>query len=250
MEDVAVVDAPVGGLSQVERVVDTFVAPSKTFADIKRSAAWWMPFLLVCILSTCYSFVLVHKVGYPALVDGIVHQTPALEERLANATPEDAAKIRGTMEMQFKFSYAAPVFLLIVALIVAGVLLLTANFGFGGTATYGQMLAVWFYGTLPMAFITLLTIIVLYAGMGAESFNIKNPVGTNLGYFLQGGSSPHWLVTFATSIDVFTIWAAFLLGIGVSIVAGIKRSSGMIVVFGWLILVVLCKTAFSALTGS
>ena len=29
--------APAPGLSQVERVVDTFVAPSKTFADILRS---------------------------------------------------------------------------------------------------------------------------------------------------------------------------------------------------------------------
>ena len=29
------------GLSEVERVVDTFVAPSKTFADIGRSSKWW-----------------------------------------------------------------------------------------------------------------------------------------------------------------------------------------------------------------
>ena len=36
----------VTGLSQVERVVDTFVAPSKTFADILRSTSWWLPFLI------------------------------------------------------------------------------------------------------------------------------------------------------------------------------------------------------------
>jgi hypothetical protein len=32
------------GLSQVERVVDTFVASSKTFTDILRSTSWWLPF--------------------------------------------------------------------------------------------------------------------------------------------------------------------------------------------------------------
>ena len=39
--------AEVTGLSQVERVVDTFVAPSKTFTDILRSTSWWLPFLLL-----------------------------------------------------------------------------------------------------------------------------------------------------------------------------------------------------------
>ncbi len=33
-------------LSQVERVIDTFVAPSKTFHDILRDASWWLPWLL------------------------------------------------------------------------------------------------------------------------------------------------------------------------------------------------------------
>ena len=48
MSDVAAVEGqPSGpGLSQVERVVDTFVAPSKTFTDILRDQAggcriWW-----------------------------------------------------------------------------------------------------------------------------------------------------------------------------------------------------------------
>ena len=34
---------PAAGLSQVERVVDTFIAPSKTITDILRSTSWWLP---------------------------------------------------------------------------------------------------------------------------------------------------------------------------------------------------------------
>ena len=33
-------------LSQAERVVDTFIAPSKTFTDILRSSSWWLPWLI------------------------------------------------------------------------------------------------------------------------------------------------------------------------------------------------------------
>ena len=43
-----------GGLSQVERVVDTFVAPSKTFTDILRSTTWWLPFLLSVLVTLAW----------------------------------------------------------------------------------------------------------------------------------------------------------------------------------------------------
>ena len=45
--------APLGPppLSQAERVVDTFVAPRKTFTDIRRSASWWLPFVLMVLSS-------------------------------------------------------------------------------------------------------------------------------------------------------------------------------------------------------
>ena len=40
------------GLSQMERVVNTFVAPTATFKDILRSTSWWLPFVLMAVSST------------------------------------------------------------------------------------------------------------------------------------------------------------------------------------------------------
>jgi hypothetical protein len=236
-------------LSQAARVVDTFVAPTKTFMDIRRSGSWWLPFVLICIISGAFSFTVMRKVGMATLVDSTIHNSSSLADRVASASPEDAAKIRSSIQMQFKFMYAAPVFILIVGLIVAALFLATANFGFGGSATYGQMLAVWFYGTLPILFISVLTIITIYAGMQSDFFNIKNTVGTNIGYYLQGGSTPHWLVTLLSSFDVFAIWSAVLLTMGISIVAKIKRGSAAVIVFGWWALYVLSQTALTAVTG-
>jgi len=236
-------------LSQVARVVDAYVAPTKTFNDIRRDASWWLPFVLICIVSFIFAYTCLHKVGLPTLVDSVIHSNASLADRIANATPDQAAKIRSSIEMQFKFMYVAPIIILIAALIISGIFLGTANFAFGGRARYGQMLAVWFYGTLPLLFISILTIITLFAGMQSDNFNIKNTVGTNIGYFLQGGDSPHWLVTLLSSFDVFAIWSAILLTLGVSIVAGIKRSAAAIVVFGWWAIYALCQTAISAVTG-
>ena len=236
-------------LSQGQRLVDTFIAPSKTFNDIRRNASWWLPVVIVCILAFIFAFTVLHKVGLASLVDGVVHGSASLEDRIANAPPADAAAIRHSIEMQFRFMYVAPVFIVVVGLIVSAVFMATVNFGFGGRLTYGQMLAIWFYGTLPLIFISLLTIVTLYAGLQSDSFNIKNTVGTNVGYFLQGGGSPKWLITLLSSFDVFAIWSAILLTMGISIVSGIKRSSAAMVVFGWWALYVLGQTALAAVMG-
>ena len=43
-------------LSQVERVVDTFIAPRKTFTDIRRSTSWWVPWVLISIVGLALVF--------------------------------------------------------------------------------------------------------------------------------------------------------------------------------------------------
>jgi len=249
-DSVALEGQPAGpGLSQVERVVDTFVAPTKTFTDILRDASWWLPYLLSAVLGLAFAYVILNKVGLPTLVDGVIHHSKTLEDTLANATPGDAARIRGRIESQFKFSYAFPVLGLLFGVICGGVLLATANFVFGGRAKYKQMLAVWFYGTLPLFVFNLLVIISVYAGLSGDSFDIQNAIGTNIGYYLSGTELPHWLVTLLSAIDVFAIWSGLLMTLGVSIVAGIKRSSAAVVVFGWWFLYVLLKVAGSAISG-
>jgi hypothetical protein len=251
MNDIAAVEGRSAGtgLGQVERVVDTFVAPTKTFTDILRDASWWLPYLLSSVLGLLFAYVILNKVGLPTLVDGVVHHSKTLEDSLANATPADAAKIRSRIETQFKFSYAFPVLGLVFGFICSGVLLATANFVFGGHAKYKQMLAVWFYGTLPLFVFNLLVVVSVYAGLSGDSFDIQNAIGTNIGYYLSGSELPHWLLALLSAIDVFAIWSAVLLTIGVSVVAGIKRSSAAIVVFGWWFVYVLLKVAGAAISG-
>jgi hypothetical protein len=57
------------------------------------------------------------------------------------------------------------------------------------------------------------------------------------------------LYTLATWVDAITIWRLVLLGMGIAIVAGTKRSSGYIAVFGWWVLCMLVAVGFAAITG-
>ena len=125
----------------------------------------------------------------------------------------------------------------------------TINFVFGGKSKYGSIFAVSYYAWLPMNVKALLGTIVIYAGMAPESFNIKNFAPTNLGAFLDPVETNKALYTLATALDAVTIWTLVLMSIGVAIVAGTKRSSGYITVFGWWALFVLIGVGWAAVMG-
>ncbi|HEY6377304.1 MAG TPA: YIP1 family protein, partial [Edaphobacter sp.] len=137
MSDGAVVSGQ--GLSEVERVVDTFIAPSKTFTDILRSASWWLPFLLMVLVTLGTTVVVDKQVGFDRVAENQIHQNPKQEERLANLTPEQrASQMAISAKITRYFTYGA--FLLILAFVAIAALLYWAsfNFGLGAQTTYGQ----------------------------------------------------------------------------------------------------------------
>jgi hypothetical protein len=242
---------PVPGLSQVQRVSNIFTAPSKTFADIKRgNKSWWMPFIIFTVIGYVLFAAVVTKIGMQQVVDNQIHLNPKQEEKLAQATPEQrevSAKI--SLYITEGIFLANP--LLLLAILALGSLGLwgTINFAFGGKATYGSIFTVWMYAGLPGILKVLLGIIVIFAGTAPESFNIKNYAPTNLGAFLNPLDTNAALYSLASSIDITTIWTLILLGIGTATVAGVKRTSGYIAVFGWWAIFVIIGVGIAAVTG-
>ena len=57
------------GLTQMQRVINTLAAPSKTFADIKLGhKSWWLPFLIT-VLCGAFLYTAITMPGY--LEDGL-----------------------------------------------------------------------------------------------------------------------------------------------------------------------------------
>jgi hypothetical protein len=239
------------GLSQWQRVADAFGAPSKTFEDIKRgNRSWWLPFVILAVGGYMLFMAVDYKIGLQQVVDNQVRLNPKAQERMAQATPEQR-------EVGNKISLAitkgifigGPVLGLIIVSLVSLALLGTINFVFGGKARFGSIFAVYYYAWLPSLVKVLLGIVVIFAGMAPESFNIKNFAPTNLGAFLDPVDTNKALYALATSLDAVTIWTLVLLSIGVATVAGVKRSSGYIAVFGWWAIVVLVGVVSAAVMG-
>lgn len=235
------------GLSQVERVVDTFVAPTKTFTDIRRNASWWLPFLLGILVSLAFAASIDRKIGFEQVAQTNINRSAQTQQRMS-ALPDAtrAQSIHMAAAFTRVFSYLYPVIGLIFALICAGILMLTFNFGLGAKASYKEYLAVWFYAGLPLLIKFLLAAIAVFAGVSAEQFDINNPVGTNVGWYLTS-DFPLWVRTLFSSADIFTIWVVLLLILGCSTIARVKRSSAAIVIIGWWVLIILGGTIVAAI---
>jgi hypothetical protein len=241
----------VPGLTQWQRVANTFTAPSKTFDDIKRgNKSWWLPFLISVLASYVLFAAITFQVGWGQVAENSIHLNPKTEEKLAQLTPDQhAAAMKYTQYSIVGSVAASPILILATVALGSLILLGTINFGFGGKAKFGSIFAVWIFAGLPGIIKALLGSLVLYTGAAPESFNMGNFAPTSVGAYLNPLETNKALYTLATSLDVTSIWSMAILAIGVATVAGVKRSAGYITVFGWWALVVLVSVGVAAISG-
>jgi hypothetical protein len=250
MSDVVAVDGQSTGpgLSQVERVVDTFIAPSKTFKDILRSTSWWLPFLLLVLVTLGSTVTIEKQVGWGRVAENQIHQSPKQEEAMANLTPEQrASRMQITANVWRYLSYGSFGFILVFVAIFSLIYWASFNFGLGAKTTFGQMFAVSMYASLPRLLIGLLSILTLLFGNSSDSFDAKNPVGTNLAYFMPD-SGPA-LKAALSFFDVIGLWQLVLLVIGTAIVAKVSTGKAAAVVVGWWLLGLLASVGIAAATS-
>jgi hypothetical protein len=222
-------------LSEGARIVDTFIAPSKTFTDLRRSASWWAPFLLLVIVSTLFAYAVGAKVGYGKAGENVLQTRAKQWDRIQNMKPEDRDKTMQLVEKQTMIgTYAFPAIDLVLLLIVAGLLLATFTFGANAKVPYKVALAIVVYASLPAAVRYLLATLTLFAGISPDAFNVQNPVATNLGVLFSPSDNP-LLYTMGSMIDIFALWTLVLTAIGFTCVSRVKRGTALAIVFGWYI---------------
>jgi len=243
-DDVMVAPGGEAGLSQIERVVDTFVAPSKTFTDILRSTSWWLPFLLMLVVTLGSAYAIDKKVTFSAVSEAEMAKSSFGADRINSLPPDQRAAIMQRQAVITKYTtYGSFVFILIFVALEALVLWASFNFGLGAKTTFGQVFAVVMYSSLPRLFVGLLSIILLFANVGTENFDLRNPVGTNIGYFM---TSPA-LRAAGGFFDIFGLWCLFLLILGMSIVAKKTMAQAAAIILGWWVLIMLLTVGAAAM---
>lgn len=235
-------------LTEIERVVDTFAAPGKTFTDIRRNASWWVPWLLMSVFGLAMVFVVDKKLGMDTAYENQLRLSPKQMDKIDQMPADQKAKtIQLGVTITRYFAYGWPLLTIVFVGVIAAVLMATFNFGLGAEVKFKQSMAISMYSFLPSIIKSLIAIGVVGVG-AAEGFTFQNPVASNLGGLVDPNSS-HFLYGVLTSIDIFTIWILILTGIGYSCVTRVKRGTCMAVVFGWWVVMSLVGAGIGALTA-
>lgn len=235
------------GLSEPQRIINTFFSPSKTFEDIRRNASWWVPWLLLAIVSVALGPILSKKIDWEQVV------REQRENGFSSVAFQGLTKEQQDQQVALgakiaaKFVYASPVFLLLSGLIMAAILSSVFNFGLEAEVSYKRSLAIVFYSLLPQIFRVVFAIIVLQLRSDTAGLNPNNLVGTNIGYYLDKASVGNFVYGMATAVDVIMIWCIILMGIGFSLNAKPRKLSQGTAITVIVVLYLVYKAAFSAL---
>jgi len=233
-------------LSEGARIANTFVAPSKTFTDLRRSASWWGPWLLISIFSMLFIYAMGRQVGFEQISRNQVAHSSRAEQFEKLPADQQAKQIQLSSKIIRYFAYGSPVMILFYFLISTLVLWTTFKIAAGAETTFGQAYAIVMYASLPGIVGAILGIVSLFAGIDPEGFDVNKPVGTNLAYYLDPASTGKFVHGMASALDVITLWTIVLLGIGFASTSKVKRSTAITIVAAWYLVYKIAASGLAA----
>jgi hypothetical protein len=230
------------GLSEGQRLINTFIAPRKTFEDLQRNSSWWKPFVLSAIITLAFGIIAAQKIDFVRFIEQQIERSPSAQKRLEQASPQQREQ---GIALQAKITkmtfYVYPLFILIGGIIFAAILMAIFNFMLGAEVPFGRSLAIVFYSFFPWNLATILLGVSLLVSADPNSIDLNNPMPTNPAFFMDPLGNK-FIYGIAQGIEVFRIWAVLLLGLGYSTASSNRKPSTstaiitMFVIYGLLIL--------------
>ncbi|HEY6308154.1 MAG TPA: YIP1 family protein [Candidatus Angelobacter sp.] len=232
------------GLSEPARLINVFIAPRKTFEDLKRNSSWWAPWLLGAIIALAFGVVVAQKIDMVRLTRQQIEQSRLAQRQMEQLPPEQQEqqiRIRATgTKIAF---YVSPIFSLIGGLILAAILMAVFNFGFAAEIPFQRALAIVFYSFLPRAVYAALVAVSLLLSSDPNSIDITvNPMPTNPGFFMDPQGNK-FLYSLISNLDLFALWSVVLLGLGFAAASSNRKLSArtgittMLVIYAVVILI-------------
>ncbi len=222
-ENAPAVEPNTAGMSEISRLAGLFFEPGKTFADIAARPSFMLPLILMIVAALSSSYVMGQKVGWERMFR---HQAET-NSRMQTLSPADR---ENAIAMQVKFAsigaYVGPIlFPILGGLIEAGILLGIVAGIMSAPVRFKQVFAVVCWAGMTYLVSAILTIVVIFL-KNPDDFNMQNPLAFNPAAFMDPQTSSKFVYSLASSLDLISFWAIFLIATGLKAAAGKKLSFG------------------------
>ena len=234
---------PPRDVGAIARIPGALFSPVATFEAIARRPTWLVPLLLWVAVSFAFTNVMLPRIDFDRLIRGQFEKRNVTmpEERIQSIV---ASQKRSAPVIYNVSAVVIPsVFTLFVALVCWG-----GFKAFGWDLTFRQSFGITAHAFLPTVLSTLVFLPVLLKQETVDPRTMGDLLMSNLGFLVDRSSSPA-VHAILQSIDVFSIWTAALLVIGLSAAARIRRGPAAGVVVTLWVLLILIKAGFAALFG-
>ncbi|HWG36918.1 MAG TPA: hypothetical protein VN690_04295 [Terriglobales bacterium] len=210
-------------LSSLARVVGVFASPGETFADIAREPHFILAWCVQLVCAFAFAAEVLHRVGAYQLAHEQLMQsarTRALPAAQLQPILAGAARFEGIL------LYAIPFLGLLVMLFLGWIFQGISNFLLGYEARYKASLSMVSHALLVQSLYWLVVTVVVAVMPDPTSFQITNPISTNVAFFLDKATAPAFLYAFSLHLDLFAVWTMLLLALGVAKLGGKKGKFG------------------------
>ncbi len=201
---------------------------------------------MISIVSLAFIYVMDRQIGFDQISRNQVEHSKRADQFDKLPADQQAKQIRLSSNIIRIFAYGSPALILFYYLITTVALWATFKIAAGAETSFKVAYAIVMYASLPGIVGALLGIISMFAGVSPDGFDINNPVGTNLAYYLDPASTGKFIHSLASAVDVISIWSIVLMGIGFSCTSRVKRSTAITIVAVWFLVYKLAGASIAA----
>jgi hypothetical protein len=224
-----------------------FYAPEKVFAEDAKLGKWILPFFAALLVAVLMQAIMINMIGMENLTRIGIEMNPMASQMTQEQI--DAAIQAANAPWRKALQYGMGAIGMGFSLLLVSAVLLGLMHMADAATSFKKVLTVCAYSFFATAFAGAVLTAIILAGMPDYSgLELTNLVKLNPTIFLDKSTAPKALYSFATSMDLMSFWAIFLMGLGLShTVPKMKLSKGIIiVVIPWAVYV-LGKSAIAAM---
>lgn len=235
------------------RLIGVYFSPGETFPEIGRSPRVLLPIIVFAALVMITGFVVIKRVPFDVSMKQVDEQLQRQVEagRLTQEQAEQRREASKPIVNFFRnaFPVIAPVAVIVIALIIAGVAKLVSLM-LGIENSFKPLFSVALYSTLAVSIISSILSVILIYIKPAEDIDFDNLMPSNVAGFLSAvgvSLQARFLKILLSYLDVFFIWKLALLTIGFAAVSKkLKTSTSLTWVVIVAVLIMLIHSAWAA----
>jgi hypothetical protein len=235
------------------RLANVFFSPTKTFESIARKPGWdWLvPLLLLVAMGVVGALSVAPKIDVD---DAVRVQMERMEKSRPGMTDTDREKIEGAIRKSMEgftkgpLRFVSPLFV-VVPMFLVPLIYLGISAAWGKSGRYMTIVAGYAWVQMVQFVKSILVLAIASTKSTISILEINYLVKSNLGAFLDPETASRPLLTIATNVDLFEIWALVLGSIALSKTTRLSPKGAAATVIGlWLVWI--CVQLVGALFGA